>query len=258
MCDQSVQPSAGFCLFSFLPLWTRCLYPALTSEFHRFPWGRDATEAKAKQRDGERTEERRVVSIILCKKTPFEGFFQTSGVGIWPHWAPVWRGPQCTTNYQLHQWSQNKRIRPASTFGPAPWTIPETHYVVFFQSGLANPRLGGDLVFIYFINSVIYFLTSFSVKIPQTVINIWLCGFLENNKCLHLGTLWSSHFFCYTLTPIREGESDVALTGKVWGPLSYTLTDSIAPSHDGGQYQRTHYPETIAPYRDNLCGIVFG
>jgi len=46
----------------------------------------------------------------------------------------------------------------------------------------------GYLVIIYVINSVIYFLTFFSVKIPERVINIWLCGFLENNKCLHLGT----------------------------------------------------------------------
>jgi len=28
----------------------------------------------------------------------------------------------------------------------------------------------------------------FSVKIPERVINIWLCGFLENNTCLHLDT----------------------------------------------------------------------
>jgi len=33
------------------------------------------------------------------------------------------------------------RIRPPSTFGPAPWTIPEMHYDYFFHSGHADPRL---------------------------------------------------------------------------------------------------------------------
>jgi len=57
------------------------------------------------------------------------------------------------------------------------------------------------------------------VKIPERVINIWLCGFLENNTCLHLGTLRSSHCLCYKLTPdpIREGDSYVALTGEGLG-----------------------------------------
>jgi len=75
------------------------------------------------------------------------------------------------------------------------------------------------LLFI-FINSVIYFLTFFSVKIPERVINIWLCvAFWKTINVYIEAPLRSSHLFCYKVTPapIREGKSYVALTGKSLG-----------------------------------------
>jgi len=51
-----------------------------------------------------------------------------------------------------------------------------TNSVIYFLTFFCEDPREGYLVIIYFINSVIiYFLTFFSVKIPERVINIWLC-----------------------------------------------------------------------------------
>jgi len=56
-------------------------------------------------------------------------------------------------------------------------------------------------------------------KIPERVFNIWLCGFLENNTCLHVGTPAIVSLFLLQTdpAPIREGTSAVALTGNSLG-----------------------------------------
>jgi len=59
------------------------------------------------------------------------------------------------------------------------------------------------------------------VKIPERVIHIWLCGFLENNKCLHLGTPAVVTFCCYKLNPPPSEKGKVMRPSqeKVWGLL---------------------------------------
>jgi len=57
----------------------------------------------------------------------------------------------------------------------------------------------------------------FSVKIPERVINIWLCGFLENNTFTFRHPAFVTLFLLQTdPAPTREGTRDVALTGTSW------------------------------------------